>query len=383
MIKTMNKQGYHKGRLDGYNRGREQGLAQAIADIEKQRLEEIQRKTVSNVLVIASSTIPSLEIGILQPFNYMSELGELEYRLKFSNEVTQEDVAEAAHIIFVRTVEPKMFDLLEWANEHNKNTIYYIDDNFMAIDPNTSIGQYYLTPKRLKTYLRFLKHARVIKVDSTYFANYIRDHFNENVVCFPGSVDCAFLDQIEKPNQDGSQIIIGYEGGNKENAFQQVVPALEHILDEYDGLVRLEFMGFTPSKLVDHPSVTSIPANPDYKEFIANLYQRNWDIGIAPLEDNHFNHCKTNNKFREYSACGIPGIYANSPPYAEWIEHSHSGYLVGHSQEEWHKALVTMIEDRSLREQMKVNAAAIAREHFAVKGCAESWKKELFLKGEV
>lgn len=387
MIKAWSKQGYNRGRLDGYERGKADGLAQASVDIihhlmklEEQRLA--QETTSFNALVIASSTIPSLEIGILQPFNFMREQGALSYHLKLSSEVTKKDVEEATHIIFVRTVEPRMYDLLEWANEKNKHTIYYIDDNFMAIDPNTSIGQYYLTPKRLKTYIKFLKHAKTIKVDATYFANYIREHFNEQVVCFPGSVDYELLDQLEKPPKDESHIVIGYEGGQKENAFQNVVPALENVLDYYGGLVRLEFMGFTPSRLIDHPNVTSIPSDSNYKAFMTRLYQSNWDIGIAPLEDNHFNYCKTNNKFREYSACGIPGIYANSPPYAEWIKHPDSGYLVDHTQEEWHKALVTLIENRNLREQMRANAEQIAREHFTVASCVESWKQDIFLKGE-
>ena len=39
------------------------------------------------------------------------------------------------------------------------------------------------------------------------------------------------------------------------------------------------------------------------------------EIGIAPLEDNLFNRCKSNIKMLEYTALGIPGIYSNVTPY--------------------------------------------------------------------
>lgn len=45
------------------------------------------------------------------------------------------------------------------------------------------------------------------------------------------------------------------------------------------------------------------------------LKKLNCDIGIAPLESNIFNDCKSNIKVQEYCSLGMPGVYSNSYPY--------------------------------------------------------------------
>lgn len=384
MKKATNLSGFKRGRIDGFKQGKENGFTQArthiLQHLSEKFIEEDQK--LPKALVITSSIIASLEIGILQPFNELRDNEEMEYCLKFIHEVTKEDIAAATHIVFMRVVEPIAYQYLEWAHELGKKTIYFIDDNFMALDPGTDIGMYYLVPERLQTYIKFLKNSNFVKVDSAYFGEYIRKYFNSNVIYFPGSVDFNLLEQIEKPHKDDNQIVIGYEGGNKEKAFEPVVPALMQISDYFGGFVRLEFFGFTPSRLIGRPGVTSIESNPDYKEFIKKLYQCNWDIALAPLEDNQFSYCKTNNKFREYSACGIPGIYSNLPPYKDWVTHGESGYLVENTQDAWYKALFTMIEDKLLRKKIKDNVGKLAREHFNITSCAGEWKNQLLHKEE-
>lgn len=386
MINTSRTLGYNQGKADGYALGRVRGFEQAQADLLQAFIEAENKKNEAllnescNVLVVTSSSIPSLEIGILQPFNHLLERGDIHYTLISVSELSKELIESVDRVVFMRTVESKAFKFLEIAHEMNKNTIYYIDDHFMAIDPDTSIGMYYLEPKRLRTYVKFLKHSKKIKVDSQYFAQYIRDHFNPHVHYFPGSVDFALLDQLQKPPPLDHCIVIGYEGGEKDKAFKPVVPALLKILDYYGGLVRLEFMGYTPEKLIGHPSVISHPPDPDYRRFLTHLYLRNWDIGLAPLEDNQFNHCKTNNKFREYAACRIAGIYSNIPPYADWVTHEENGYLVQDSTEQWYEAISTLIDNHALRQLIIDNAEQIARAHFTIDACAERWKNELLLK---
>ncbi len=50
-------------------------------------------------------------------------------------------------------------------------------------------------------------------------------------------------------------------------------------------------------------------------EYPLHLKSLNIDIGIAPLEDNLFNKCKSNIKMLEYCGAGFPGIYSNVFPY--------------------------------------------------------------------
>ena len=53
-----------------------------------------------------------------------------------------------------------------------------------------------------------------------------------------------------------------------------------------------------------------------YFDYIRLLKNLNIDIGIALLQDNNFNKCKSNIKALEYTALDIPGIYSNITPYS-------------------------------------------------------------------
>jgi glycosyltransferase involved in cell wall biosynthesis len=151
------------------------------------------------------------------------------------------------------------------------------------------------------------------------------------------------------------------------------VPALKRILDYYGGFVRLEFFGFVPAALVNHPAVRFESCAMDYRSFIIKLNDSHWDIGLAPLEDHMFNNMKTNNKLREYSACRIAGIYSNTPVYEPWVTQGETGYLVPHTEQGWYEGIVAMIEDPSMRRKIKDQAEIAARHSFSLTMCLDNW----------
>jgi glycosyltransferase involved in cell wall biosynthesis len=102
-----------------------------------------------------------------------------------------------------------------------------------------------------------------------------------------------------------------------------------------------------------------------------------WDIGLAPLKDSMFNYCKTNNKFREYAACLIPGIYSISPPYVEHIVHGQTGYLVENTEEAWFQGLCAMIDNAVLRETIRIQAWGVSRQMFHVDACVANWREHV------
>ena len=72
-----------------------------------------------------------------------------------------------------------------------------------------------------------------------------------------------------------------------------------------------------------------------YAEFIRFQAGRNWAIGMAPLLDHSSNRAKTNNKYREYGACGIPGAYSDMPPYQGSVQPGVTGVLVKPAEGAW------------------------------------------------
>lgn len=381
MPAALNKAAYRKGRADGFQRGRQDGYQKGLADgreAKKQSAAQVPSPQVKRALVIAPGIIPSLEIGILQPFNALQQQGALQYELRLEGDVAKEQVAAADVVVFLRNVEAAALTYLQWAKELGKKTVYYTDDNFLAIRPTTPVGAYYATPEKWKNFLTFLKTADIVKVDSPYYGQYIRTHFNPRVVYFPGSVDFDWLQQAQKPEREDGRIVIGYEGTGKDDDFAAPAAALKRILKYYGGFVKLEFCGYVPASLADHPNVGVLKGDPDYRRFMHQMYGFTWDIGIAPLARSAFNDCKTNNKYREYAACRIPGVYSDSPVYTDWVKHGETGWLAEHTEEGWHDALVRLIEDPPLRRKIREQAWSDAVARFSVPLCAEQWIRHIF-----
>ena len=78
-----------------------------------------------------------------------------------------------------------------------------------------------------------------------------------------------------------------------------------------------------------------------------------------------FYRSKTNNKFREYGASGIAGIYSHNDVYSQCVEHEVSGLLVANDADSWHDAIERLIEDEALRTRIQRQAWRYVHEHYA------------------
>jgi len=96
--------------------------------------------------------------------------------------------------------------------------------------------------------------------------------------------------------------------------FMIILPAIKKILHKYHDSIRLEILGALSDKrlLTFLPNTVEVDTkgNSEYTKFMKwmneNIF---WDFAIAPLEKNEFTRCKSDIKFLDYSALGIPGIY--------------------------------------------------------------------------
>ncbi len=330
------------------------------------------------VLVIGSSHLPSYKIGISQPFRYLRRNGYCTYDVKLEHAVSPDDIKAADVVIFFRTVSSESYRLLELAQKIGKRTVYAIDDHFTALPSNSALGRAFAAGTSRQTYINFLRHAQIVRVASPYFSKHLRKHFRpRRVVCFPGSVDFSLFKNLKKPIRNDDQVVIGYEGGDKESAFKPVTAALDKILRHYGDKVRLEFHGYMPSELKGRKSVVYVQDRQEYRTYMKRLYMCTWDIGLAPLENSLMHRCKTNNKFREYAACLIPGIYSDMPAYSDCITHLKTGYLVPHTEEGWYEGIEAMINQRQLREKIKKQAVKLAKEKYTVEACAKQWWSQI------
>ncbi|NMC66612.1 MAG: glycosyltransferase family 4 protein, partial [Spirochaetales bacterium] len=72
-----------------------------------------------------------------------------------------------------------------------------------------------------------------------------------------------------------------------------------------------------------------------------------FDIMLAPLKDTTFNNAKSELKYIEYTALGIPGIYSDLPPYNSVVEDGLNG-LLAKNNKDWEVKLEKLILDHNL-----------------------------------
>ena len=138
--------------------------------------------------------------------------------------------------------------------------------------------------------------------------------------------------------------------------------------------VELEVVGGALNNAQDWYSVKKLPFYPmpmsNFMKWLNNNV--NWDVGIAPLVNTEFNKCKSELKYIEFSALGIPVVASRIEGYEEAIEDGVDGYLAT-SENEWVSKLVTLLEDPVLRNGMVNNAHDNILKNYSLNSRVEQW----------
>ena len=161
-------------------------------------------------------------------------------------------------------------------------------------------------------------------------------------------------------------VVIGYGSGTHTHDvdFLEASDALVQVLDKY------------PETELWLVGPLTISANLEsYDERIRRFPVMDWpgwfelenkmDIALAPLElDNIFCRGKSEIKFVEAGAMGVPLIGSEIDPYRDSITHGRDGLLV-RSMRDWIDALSSLIENPELRRDMGAQARETVRQRYS------------------
>jgi hypothetical protein len=151
------------------------------------------------------------------------------------------------------------------------------------------------------------------------------------------------------------------------------MPALNRVIKDYGDRVEVHFWGSIPKSKRSNPGFYCHSMILNYDRFLSQFSRAAYDIGLAPLKDDIFHRSKTNNKFREYAACQIAGIYSNVEVYSSCVLDGETGLLVINNTESWYLAIVRLLEDISLREKIKFNARNFVQENYSQENFEKIW----------
>lgn len=137
-----------------------------------------------------------------------------------------------------------------------------------------------------------------------------------------------------------------------------VTEALRGTLTERADLVSLDFIGTADVahlKKLFGPLLTNPPRSAtDYRSYLQAMQTKvRWDVAIAPLLECKFNTSKSDIKFLEYAAFGMPGVYSASHAYETVIDNE-LGILAGHV--DFGQAVLDLLESPERRRLIAQNA---------------------------
>ena len=102
----------------------------------------------------------------------------------------------------------------------------------------------------------------------------------------------------------------------------------------------------------------------EYPQELASL---GFDIGLAPLRDNHFNRAKSNLRYLEYGALRIPTVASDVEPFKKTDS---SGIIKVTEPEDWFTALSFLIEDEHARKKAGEAAYKDVKTNYNIKDIA-------------
>ena len=233
--------------------------------------------------------------------------------------------------------------------------IYELDDDLMNIDKSHRDYNYY-AQKRMGIF-HIAKNADVITVSTNALKSKLCN-YNDNIIVIPNVITHYWECDINETPAKNNIIKIGYMGTPTHKDDIKLIEDAFYIVKNYfkekNKDVIFEMIGGTAEKLSWANQIEISTTNKFFPNFVKFVKETiNWDVAVAPLEDNNINASKSELKYLEYSYLEIPGVYSEIGPYKENIIHGFNGLLVHeNSPYEWADNIIKLIENEDLRKNI-------------------------------
>ena len=186
-------------------------------------------------------------------------------------------------------------------------------------------------------------------VSTPYLAE-VYGEYCKNVYIVPNSIDVRKWDTASRKRKPG--IRIGWIGGASHaedlRLLTGVIPRISAISPE----VRFVFASsMVPGFIHELPQVECVEKWSTILKYPSHLAGLDFDIGMAPLRDNKFNRAKSNLRWLEYGALGIPCVASNVGHFAQTVHSGVDGWLAA-TPEEFGNHLELLVRNSKFRKGM-------------------------------
>lgn len=207
--------------------------------------------------------------------------------------------------------------------------------------------------------------------------------YNKHVELVPNRINFDLFKIRNTPQNDGKVRIL-YQGGSSHfRDWKFIAPALQFLTKKYPHIriVCMGNVGGWAKADLGEEFVEDRNWSNDYKSFCLRMGTMGVDMAIAPLYldddmDRDFSLCKSNLKWLDYGAVGIPTVAQKCVVYEDihfsedTLDIAWDGMLAG-TVDEWITCLSLLIENPDLRFLMGNNAYNTVRKHWNAAHCGQ------------
>jgi len=229
-----------------------------------------------------------------------------------------------------------------------------IDDAFHLMDE--SHPQFHEYSDRIDALICLLEASSMIWCSTDALRESLDDSQAKKATVLPNTIDPRLWRRYKKGHHSarvGGSLEILYMGtATHAPDLDMILPSLERLASEHPMSFRFTTIGLVQTT-PDPPWMRRIPTpdRPEYPRFARWLRNQahEFDVGIAPLVDSEFNRLKSDIKFLEYTALGLPLIASSVGPYrrVEPVD-------LCESPDEWYKILANLVTDRPRFDERRI-----------------------------
>lgn len=269
-------------------------------------------------------------------------------------------------------------DLVAYAKALNIPVIYDTDDLLFEEIYDKRLNN--LIDKRSQSFRCAMNLCDVITVST----NFLREKalkYHNNVFLIKNALSNDFFKKSTtnfelRSKKKQKHIVLSYLSGSNshDSDFAQIEDVLVTILETYKFLKLLIVgpLNYKKQLFEKFNSRFEHKSKVLYDDY--HLIFQKIDVNLVPLELSDFNHAKSELKYIEAGASGIPSVLSPSITHKEVIVNGKNGFLC-YNKKDWIDTLALLITNSELREKIGV----AARNHVCDEYTAEARSKDLSL----
>lgn len=265
---------------------------------------------------------------------------------------------------------------IERAKQRGIKIIYDIDDDLFNIAERVGPAHaYFSRPDVRQLIAQCIGASDLVTSSTSACADAIKTYAKSPIVIVKNCIDWGHAKFAKRRAEDG-RVVVGWFGSSVHRADAPLVDAaLARVLSAHSN-VHVQLCGnFEPSdfpeshaRFAERISINGWIAPNELYAYIAR-----WDVALCPISPHKFNDAKSEIKWVENGAVGVPCVLSPVIAYSSMVDGVDCLKAAGNSESGWFDAINALVSDKGLRERIGGAARERVSREYDSRVVAQDW----------